>query len=218
MRAEEIQKRLDWYRDNELRGTFFSEIFQRDAEVRIILENGQAGPSKLALLLVQDFLGLSVDEHADIVKMHVWEDCKTTCDLADWGVVALDGEGMYQANLKDVGVSNCQEAFEKISMVHFQVFDGGDDEIFYEAGKPLDHRYGRIGIATPWDDGHGLELVLQDGNIIARDTDSYPNAGYEPGGRFDPASKKDPSLTSCLPADCHDQNPPRSGYTPLWKI
>ena len=101
--------------------------------------------------IVNDLLQLK-QEQMDRVKELLWEECEFAFNVADYGVEPLEGESNVEANFRDFGISNADDAFAKSSIQAVHVFD------------KFKGRYATINIDTC--SNNDISLILKNGRII----------------------------------------------------
>lgn len=155
MKNNEIIKKFTWRDSAEARLEYFSPLFGKNIEVRVITINNDC-ISDRSLQVVNDFLDLS-HLHLEKIKQFLWEDCKLCCDVTSYGFEVPDGKDEVQINHQEFGVFNGDDALEKSTLKYLLVLE--DDQENYS------NNYGRLLFDNEWN-SHLSTIVMKNGNIV----------------------------------------------------
>ncbi len=147
--------------DADLPFTFFTE-----AESPAITKNMQ-----------KNIAGLQVfsSTELELIKGLLFEDCRSACELIDYGFNTIDGKTLQDSNLIGLGISDKDIAFEK-SAVSQVVMDYEDEE--------FPNRYYAIEFSVPWEQEHGCSIIVKNDYPVAAYENSPYFGWYEKGGKY----------------------------------
>lgn len=106
---------------------------------------------------VNDFLQMS-QEDLPLLRRLIYQHCLDACADTSYGFEVQEGETETQANLRAFGVKNEQDAFTQANLSKVYIED--------DALEKRKHRYVRLSFYPPWEQEHGLELILQNGKLL----------------------------------------------------
>lgn len=104
---------------------------------------------------INDFLNLPV-ESSPLIKKLLYKHCLECCENTSFGFDTLDGETETQANLREFGISNEENAFEKSYI----------DHIVVDESEQSNNRFVRIIFYPVWEEEHGCELIMKNGIVL----------------------------------------------------
>ncbi|MFE8595516.1 DUF6985 domain-containing protein [Archangium violaceum] len=163
MNKEEILQGCRWDDLGWARIEVYSEMFGRNIEVRLMpdIDSGPRLTDRMVAVL-NDFLVLT-REDLETVKQYLWEDCLRDFEDIDYGVAVAAGETLSQANQREFGIRNAEEAYARSSLKRLSIPEE----------PTLRNRYGAIDFEPEWA-GHGCSIIMKNGQLIA----SYSNDWY----------------------------------------
>jgi len=163
MSKEELLQACHWDEYNGAKLEVYSEMFGRNIEVRFMpdFDSGRMITDRMVAVM-NDFLALTRADLAT-VKQYLWEDCLRDFEEIDYGVEVADGETHLEANQRDFGIRNAEEAYAKSSLTQLSIPEE----------PKLRNRYGAIDFAPEWA-GHGCSIIMKNGRLIA----AYSNDWY----------------------------------------
>lgn len=140
-----------------------SPFFGKEVEVWLtahykalrFIEEDIISPTMVAT--VNDFLQMS-QEDLPLVQRLIYQHCLDCCADTSYGFEVQEGETETQANLREFGVKNEQDAFTQANLSKVYIED--------DALEKRKHRYVRLSFYPPWEQEHGLELILQNGKLL----------------------------------------------------
>lgn len=136
----------------------FSDFFKRDVKIVIITDdNLERSLTDAMVLSVNDFVNLN-DESKPLMSDLLYKHCLECCEEASYGFEVREGENETQANLREFGVSDKNDAFNKANLESISITD---DEIAKRT-----NRYVKIGFYPEWEEEHGCVLVLKNGILL----------------------------------------------------
>lgn len=106
---------------------------------------------------VNDFLSLN-DDAKPLMKSLLYKHCLACCENTSYGFDTKEGETETQANLREFGVKNEADAFEKANLHHISI---EDDEV-----EKRKNRYVKICFYPEWESEHRCELILRNGELL----------------------------------------------------
>lgn len=106
---------------------------------------------------VNDFLKLDKN-NLPLMKKLIYAHCLECCEATSYGFELKAGETETEANLREFGVGDEQDAFQKANLHRVYI---EDDE-----AKKRKNRYVRLSFYPPWEEEHGLELILKNGELL----------------------------------------------------
>lgn len=104
---------------------------------------------------VNDFLNLRADA-LPLMQSLLHRHCLQCCEDISYGVDILDGESETEANLREFEVSSPEDAFAQANLRYVSIWE---DALRI-------NRFVRITFYPPWEDEHGCELILKNGQLL----------------------------------------------------
>lgn len=137
----------------------YSAFFKKEVRIDLLtseynLKNTELIISEKFTQCVNDFLTLS-EHHKPLMQQLLYAHCKMCCENVSYGFDVLDGETETEANLREFGVTNETTAFEKSCLDHIVIEE-----------NDLKNRYVTIVFYPEWEDEHGCELILKNGELL----------------------------------------------------
>jgi len=158
MTKDEILNKCTWTTNEIGEFTAYSDFFKSDVEIFILLDvNLERTLTDRMVLSVNDFLNLS-DEYKPLMAELLYKHCVKCCEEASYGFESKDGETLAETNLREFGVSNKDDAFNKANLESINI---NDDEM----GERT-NRYVEICLSPEWEEEHGCSLVLKNGVLL----------------------------------------------------
>ena len=149
--------------------TVHSPFFNQEVRVDLVaslynLKHTKSIISERFVAAVNDFLTLS-EAHKPRMESLLYKHCVACCEAASYGFEVLPGETETEANMREFGVSDKASAFNNVSLDHVRI-----NEADLES-----HRFVRLVFYPEWEQEHGCELILRDGELldVVGENDTY---------------------------------------------
>ncbi len=113
--------------------------------------------SPMMVTTVNDFLKMSAVD-LPLLQRLIYQHCMDCCTDTSYGFEVKNGETETQANLREFGIEKEQDAFTKANLSKVYIED--------DALEKRKHRYVRLRFYPPWEQEHGLELIVQNGRLL----------------------------------------------------
>ncbi|MEM6764053.1 MAG: hypothetical protein AAF655_03980 [Bacteroidota bacterium] len=138
----------------------YSDFFRQEVQLSLFtsdfnLKNTKHIISEKFVETLNDFLNLS-ENSKPLIKQLLYKHCVACCENISYGFDPLEGESEMQANLREFGINNEEDAFEKISLNH----------VVIEENKLRNNRFVRLVFYPEWENEHGCELILRNGELL----------------------------------------------------
>lgn len=104
---------------------------------------------------VNDFIQLPATARPLMAKL-LHQHCLDCCEAISYGIEVLEGETETAANLRAFGVTDAASALAVANLHHAVI----EEENFRT------HRFVRLVFYPPWEEEHGCELVLRNGELL----------------------------------------------------
>ncbi len=145
----------------------YSKFFEEEVELSLLtsdfnLKNTKHIISEKFVKTLNDFLNL-LEDSKSLMKQLLYKHCVACCENISYGFDPLEGESETQANLREFGISNEGDAFEKASLHH----------VVIEENELRNNRFVRLVFYPEWENEHGCELILKNGVLL----DHYGESG-----------------------------------------
>lgn len=106
---------------------------------------------------VNDLLNLD-KKYLPLMKKLIYKHCLDCCEATSYGFEVMPGESEKEANLREFEVKNETEAFLQANLYRAYI---EDDEL-----EKRNNRYVRLSFYPEWENEHGLELILKNGELL----------------------------------------------------
>lgn len=162
MTKQQMLKQCAWDEYDIATLTVYSEMLETEVKVVLHSESSRNLTDKMVDTL-NDFLKLEKDD-LSIIKELLWQDCKECFDGISYGVSVKEGETETEANHREFGIYNQEDAYAK------SYFDG----VSIQEENEFKNRYATIDSVPVWEQEHGCSIIMKNGQLIAK----YSNDPY----------------------------------------
>lgn len=157
MTKTELTAQTTWD-DNELGNlSLFVPLFGETIEFVLFPEPGKTPEVTDKMTAIVNDVLLLPPGQLDRVKELLWEECRFSFHVADYGVEPLEGESHEEAHFREFGIYNPEDAFAKSHIAAIHVTD------------ELEGRYAAIKVKTG--SQNYISLIVKNGSIIDLDDD-----------------------------------------------
>ncbi len=157
MTKAEIAAQTVWNDDDLGKLSLFIPLFNAPVEIVLFPELDQAPEvTDKMTAIVNDLLQINEDQLSR-VKDLLWEECQFAFYVADYGVEPLEGESNKDANFREFGIRDAEDAFAKSNIEAINISD------------KFKGRYAKIMMNTGSE--NYISLIVKDGRIIDFDDD-----------------------------------------------
>lgn len=157
MNKSEITNQIEWDENDLGNLTLFVPLF--GTEVPFVLFTQYGTKPELTdkmTATINDVLALEPGNISKVKEL-LWEECNFSFQVADYGVDLEAGETSLQAHLREFGISNPDDAYEKSRIQEVDISD------------EFDGRYAQIKVNTG--SGNYISIIVKNGQIIDFDDD-----------------------------------------------
>lgn len=123
---------------------------------------------------LSDVLNIPADK-LDLIKDLLWEECIFAFQVADYGCVPNEGETHLQAHLREFGIENREDAYQKSELSKMEIQIHCDSDNFTA-------RYAEIKINSASD--NLISIIVKNGEIIDFDDNGTYLAQFEDESTF----------------------------------
>lgn len=140
--------------------TAYSNFFKKEVRIDLFtsmynLKNTNKIVSEKFVQTVNDFFNLSVVCKPLMEKL-LYKHCIACCESTSYGFEIKAGETETEANLREFGVNDGATAFEKANL----------DHVIIEEDDLRKNRFAKIVFYPEWEQEHGCELILKNGELL----------------------------------------------------
>lgn len=168
MKKEELLEKTTW--DEYEIGTclLFVNCLEKDSPFRFFQDH-QPKPDITEKMVetVNDVLALDKSNLETIAEM-LWEECLFSFQVSDYGVEPQENESDLDANLREFGISNKQDAYSKSRI---------EGVLIHQDSDTLKGRYAEIQIDTASD--NLISVIVKNGKLIDFDNDGVYLGAFE---------------------------------------
>lgn len=158
MTKEEILNQCSWDSYDMGTLTVYSDFFKKDVEVRLMpdYDDGRTVTNKMVDCL-NDFLKLSV-EHQPKIEQLLYVHCQMCFENTSYGhVQPQENETETEATKRTFGIYNQEDAYRQANIDSVAI--NGEHDQYH-------NRYVEVLFYPTWEDGHGCNIILQNGKPI----------------------------------------------------
>ncbi|TPN83490.1 DUF6985 domain-containing protein [Aquimarina algicola] len=160
MTREEILINSIW---TDAKMKVFSSFFNTEITVNLYAHpyslQHVEGPiiSEKMVQTINDVLQLDASS-LPLMKSLLYKHCLECCDATSYGFEVKDGETETEANLREFGIKNEDDAFANANLNYINI---EDDEV-----EKRKNRYAKLVFYPEWEEEHGCELILKNGVLL----------------------------------------------------
>ena len=157
MNREEILLKSIWV-EGKLK--LYSKFFQEEVRIDLFpseksLKHTDHIISEKLVQTLNDFISLEASEQELMTRL-LYQHCLQCCEQISYGVEIQAGETETEANLREFGIKNEIDAFEKTRLDHAVI----------EEDALRKNRFVRLIFYPAWESEHGCELILKNGKLL----------------------------------------------------